>query len=667
MQSMLETAKDYISAGFSIIPVGEDKRPKISWTKYQTSRMKSKEIGFYFDKPNVCLAVIGGEVSGNLEVMDFDDPEAFTPYIEMLGKECKGLFEKLVAHQTPSGGYHLLYRMEDIPKGNTVLARDSEKGVRIETRGKGGYALIPPSKGYSVLLDRTLKECPVLTSIEVEILHRVAGYFHELPEKGVELLPTPVVKRDPRSEGYPPGTIYNDEIDYSELLLSYGWHPNGRTTAGEQWTKPGSKGKCSGVLLDNSKNFYVWSTNVPPLEAEKSYSPFAFLTQMEYGNNFSLCAKELKKKQSPKTPTREYEAQPVDTRSVPVSQIMATEYPDLKWAVEGIIPEGLTLLAGSPKFGKSFLMLQLAYDMATGGKAWGIAQTTKAGVHYLALEDSERRIKRRIHSMEGYIDKYPDNLHIYTDFPRIDDGLIEGLNDILERDPTCGCIIIDTLQKVRSVQGKGVNGYQLDYEELGIIQKWAIQTGIPVIVVHHTRKGIVGAASDPFDEITGTRGIQGAVDTMIVCEKIRGESTATLHVRGREVEDNKYEMTFHRATCTWTMKMKSEAELDQGPFILSGWLREHDSITVIEACLPEVWNTNQQTARRKLDKLADEGKLIKKKDRGNKYIYYPEQIMIGVSHADKLKAVKESQESHEVSEDKESEGLPARSEDEVWG
>lgn len=629
MSTMLETAKEYISAGFSVIPVGQDKRPKISWAKYQKSRMKANEIGFYFDKPDVCLAVIGGEVSGNLEVMDFDDPSAFTPYIETIGKESKGLFEKLIAHQTPSGGYHLLYRMKTVPMGNTVLARDMEKGVRIETRGKGGYALIPPSTGYTVLLDRTLIECPVLTDEEVKVLHDVAKSFDQTDDIG-EIPPPPPIERE--SMEHAPGTKFNKSTDIRNLLQKHGWQRYGKTTLGESWTKPNSKDKCSGVLLDDSQNFYVWTTNALPLVPNKSYTAFGLLAAFDFGDDFSACARDLKKKQGGTiTKTRAKRDAPVDVenRSVPISRIMNTEYPELQWAVRGIIPEGLTLLAGSPKFGKSFLMLQLAYDMATGGKAWGYAPTKKAGVHYLALEDSERRIKDRVRGMEGYIDTFPDNLHIYTDFPKLGEGFIEGLDEIRRKDPTCGLIIVDTLQKIRPVQLKASNAYQVDYEEMGEIQKWAIRNGIPVILVHHTRKGIVGSLSNPFDEISGSRGMQGAVDTLIVCEKVRGESTGTMHVTGREVEPNEYEMTFHRGTCTWGIKLKSESELDQGPFILSTWFNDHDSITVIEACSPEVWDTNQQTTRRKLDHLADEGKLIKKKDKGNKFVYFPEKIMLG--------------------------------------
>lgn len=116
-----------------------------------------------------------------------------------------------------------------------------------------------------------------------------------------------------------------------------------------------------------------------------------------------------------------FDEKPLAT-SISVKKIMDTDYPVIKWAVEGIIPEGLTILAGRPKFGKSFLMLGLSYAISTGTQAWDYGPTKKGNAYYLALEDSERRIKDRILSMEGYFDTYPDNLHIYTDFPRIGEG-----------------------------------------------------------------------------------------------------------------------------------------------------------------------------------------------------------------------------------------------------
>jgi len=98
-----------LAAGFSVIPTGQDKRPLISWKKFQKQPMTKAEARRHFSN-GALLAVVAGRVSGNLECIDFDDPATFTPFLELLALRFPGLPEKLLHRQTPSGGYHLIYR-----------------------------------------------------------------------------------------------------------------------------------------------------------------------------------------------------------------------------------------------------------------------------------------------------------------------------------------------------------------------------------------------------------------------------------------------------------------------------------------------------------------------------------------------------------------------------
>jgi len=291
---------------------------------------------------------------------------------------------------------------------------------------------------------------------------------------------------------------------------------------------------------------------------------------------------------------------------ISVGEIMATEYKPIKWAVEGIIPEGLTLIAGRPKFGKSWLMLGLAYAVATGTKAWGHGNTTKGTVFYLALEDSPRRIKDRVLAMDGYFNDYPENLHIITDFPRIGSGFAERIVELVQQHPDTGLIIIDTLQKIRPISGGGKrNLYQAEYEDFEALQKMAITLGIPVIAVHHTRKrSSKGAPANPIDEISGSTGIQGVSDTLIALD--RDGNKGTMHVTGREVDEEEYPMEFIRYNMTWQVSGPQQ-EIDVGPMVLSDWLKTHDAITAKEAA--EIFGISLATAKRKLKDLVDEGKL----------------------------------------------------------
>lgn len=303
---------------------------------------------------------------------------------------------------------------------------------------------------------------------------------------------------------------------------------------------------------------------------------------------------------------------PSRVQGIRVRDLMATAYKPVKWAVPGIIPEGLTVLAGRPKFGKSWLMLALAYDIATGGKVWGFIDTpAPVTAHYFALEDSERRMQDRIAQMEGYIDQYPDNMHIYTHMPRIGEGFIDELDAVVDRSPDTGLIIIDTLAKVRPVGGvkSNANLYSSEYEDLGQLQRWAIGRGIPVVVIHHTRKGGQGTKhGNPFDELSGSSGIQGVADTIIVCHRDHGSNEAKMFVTGREVGEAEYRMVFQKHCMSWEVSPSDDAPVvDTSVMLLEAWFRDRDSLTTVDAA--KLWDTSQSTARRRLEEMVRDGTM----------------------------------------------------------
>ena len=130
---------------FSVLPCHPDKRPAVStWKAYQQTPMTVSEAEKLFVS-GTSLAVIGGKVSRNLECMDFDNPSLFAPFLETLTEVAPDLQDKLVIRQTPSGGYHLIYRSQEAIQGNQKLATSGDgKETWIETRGEGGYFLTTP-------------------------------------------------------------------------------------------------------------------------------------------------------------------------------------------------------------------------------------------------------------------------------------------------------------------------------------------------------------------------------------------------------------------------------------------------------------------------------------------------------------------------------------------
>ena len=325
---------------------------------------------------------------------------------------------------------------------------------------------------------------------------------------------------------------------------------------------------------------------------------------------------------------------PQKYKSITLAEIVKTKFRPIRWAVPGIIPEGLTLLAGRPKFGKSWLMLQMCYDIATGGKVWGMVEAEQRSVHYLALEDSFERLQDRYFMQEGYIDleNPPENVHIHIDFPKIGDEFFEELDRIKREDPDVGMIAIDTLQKIRptsTAASSKRNMYAAEYEDYERLQRWAIRNGVPVVCVHHTRKG-GGSDGNPFDEISGSTGIQGVVDTMIVCRDnmVDGQVKDTyMHVTGRSVLQESYKMTLSKRTMSWHVEAKEE-DLDCGPLLLRDYFSNHDNITREEAA--DLFDMIIKTAGRKLEKMVDEGTLVREKIESGKagkpaYTYHPKE------------------------------------------
>jgi len=207
--------------------------------------------------------------------------------------------------------------------------------------------------------------------------------------------------------------------------------------------------------------------------------------------------------------------------------------------VEGIIPRGLTVLAGTSKIGKSWMMLDLAISIASGTPFLG-RPVKQAGVLYLCLEDTERRIQNRMYEL---VDEAPPGLYFSICSDRLGAGFTRDVVNMLKGHSDIELIIVDTLQKVRqSDDGSGSGTYSKDYEEIAKIKKIADVNDKSIIVVHHLRKQ--KDKFDPYNEISGSTAISGASDTNMVLKKPEGSLTAELYIRGRDVEEKKFILEF---------------------------------------------------------------------------------------------------------------------------
>ena len=197
------------------------------------------------------------------------------------------------------------------------------------------------------------------------------------------------------------------------------------------------------------------------------------------------------------------------------------------FVVDTLISQGLHILAGSPKVGKSWLALWLAVTVAKGEPFWNM--TTKQGTTlYLCLEDSVLRIQNRLFEIT---EDAPDSVHFCTECALIGQGLEEQVDAFLADHPDTMLVIIDTLQMVRPIHDAT---YANDYRDLSVLKRLADKHGIAILLIHHLRKE---SADDVFNRISGSTAISGAVDSSFtLVEERRGSGRAKLSCIGRDIE-----------------------------------------------------------------------------------------------------------------------------------
>jgi hypothetical protein len=233
---------------------------------------------------------------------------------------------------------------------------------------------------------------------------------------------------------------------------------------------------------------------------------------------------------------------------VKASELITRELPKLKWAIPGIQPAGLTLLVGRPKLGKSSLVGDLGIASAAGGRALGRVQVEAADTHLNLLEDTERRVKSRlVMQLEGA--PCPDHLTISTTWPRLDQGGLEWTEAWGKKHPG-GRIWFDTFAKIRPASSRNGTLYQDDYAALAGLQTIAGRYELAIGVVHHTRKM---GSDDPLETISGTQGLAGAADTILILRRERAHRDATLFVTGRDVEEAEIALRFDPGRCRWSL------------------------------------------------------------------------------------------------------------------
>lgn len=378
--------------------------------------------------------------------------------------------------------------------------------------------------------------------------------------------PPPVEEVDTKSSGYSHYralTFFNEKHTVEEMLLRYDCikHPYNNS-----WMRPGSTSGMFGINVivhretgerGISCHHTGWKLDTtkgvdPKTNKNTHYflTAFGIYQWMEFGKTDTDFGRACTKIEA------DYnlgltidDGKPANKKAKLLNfDILSVGYPDLFWVVPDMIPEGLTVLAGAPKIGKSWFGYHLCIATATGTEFMGYTPPTPARAVYFALEDSERRLQSRLKLLLPNATKVPDLLELGvagslgTMADEAQEGLLQLANLVKEK-PDIKLIVIDTLECIRGEAKSKMNAYQQDVKFLRPIQELAIKNNLSIVLITHTSQS---KNEDTVATITGSYGQGGTADTVLVMTKKRTTKTAKLLISGREVEERELTISLNR-------------------------------------------------------------------------------------------------------------------------
>ncbi len=217
--------------------------------------------------------------------------------------------------------------------------------------------------------------------------------------------------------------------------------------------------------------------------------------------------------------------------------------------IEGLLYEGLGILMGGQKSGKSYIALSLGLAVAAGQPAFGSLKTKQGTVLYLALEDNHGRLQTRMNKvLAGKAE--PSSLEFATTWNRLNMGGHERILKFLDWRPDTKLIIADVWSKIRPVSRGTGSQYDIDYEAIGPVHRLSLDRHISFLMIHHHKKN--SKSEDFVNDASGTAALTGAADA--ICSFRRSKDTGTLQVKGREIEEKTMTLEYKRETWSWEYK-----------------------------------------------------------------------------------------------------------------
>lgn len=463
------------------------KHPRLPWEEYKARKPTPEELARWRKQfPGCNWGIVTGQVSG-LVVVDVDGPEG--------AEALKGRHVPLSWAVQTGKGTHYYFKHPGFPVGNGVRVLPG-----VDVRGDGGYVVASGSvhvsgRRYEWIPGMSPQDLPDGPAPCPRWLLDLLQKKQALAGAKGRLDPVQVLA------GVPEGQRDNTLFRYCCRLRTQGL----------------AKEEAARLVLEAARNCTPPFPEKEALQKVESAYKYSEGQQENFPEGFSA------------------------------AELVKASFPDPQWLVEGILPEGLTLLGGLPKIGKSWLCLGLAVATASGGIALGKIHVEKKPVIYLALEDTPKRLRNRLVSvLQG--GPGPENLYLYTSWPTLDNsGLARLEQAILQRN--AGLVIVDTLARVRQKRRPNAGIYEEDYQALTGLKSLADKYGMAFLVVHHLKKG---QEEDPINLLSGSTGLSGCADGILILSRKRCQADAVLFATGRDYpQEQELALVFDSTTTSW--------------------------------------------------------------------------------------------------------------------
>ena len=425
-------------AGLSVWPPKQDgsKVPDTkTWTHLQTRRASRDELSRVL-RGHTGIGIFCGAMS--------DDPDpivAAAPPIEAMDIDCRdtyhaaleaaeplgltSLIQRIEAgycDDTPRGGVRWLYRcpsgdgnlkLARRPATDDELARNPDKMIIVlaETRGRGGFAIVAPSKGSVhetgkpyVRRSGKFSKIATITSDERADLHRLIRTFDRMPvRQAAEPKPTPA-----NGDGTRPGDDYNARVTWPDVIEPHGWtRAYTRRDDVTLWRRPGKQGPGISATTNHAGSdlLCVFSTSTPfeTIDAGHTYTKFGAYAVLNHGGDFGAAARALggqgygqprtQGAPEPRSDTRTNSviascpppgsAARDDTATAVLTRLSTVKPIAVEWLWHGRLARGkYTLIAGDPGGGKTSLGLDCASRLSRGS-TWPDGGTVPLGTTLL--------------------------------------------------------------------------------------------------------------------------------------------------------------------------------------------------------------------------------------------------------------------------------------------